>query len=224
MANIAVILAGAGVQDGSEIHEAILTLYFLDRLGAKVQCFAPNRPQAEVVHHVTGAVMAGQKRNILQESARIARGNIKPLTELDVHAWDGIIMPGGFGAAKNWCNYATHGVEMTVADDIAMVIMRAYASGIVMGCMCIAPVIFAKLMPGVQVTVGHACEASKHIDAWGGCHIEADAHEVVWDANWRVASVPAYMLASSIQEVAEGIDALCHVILRHTDHVAYEMA
>lgn len=224
MANIAVVLSGAGVQDGSEIHEATLTLYFLECLGVNVQCFAPNRPQHHVVHHVTGEPVPDQKRNILQESARIARGDVLPLTALDVNAWDAILLPGGFGAAKNWCDYAFKGEKMTVADDMAILIMRAYASGKVLGCMCIAPVILARLLPGVQVTVGHACEASKHIEIWGGRHIEAAVDEVVWDDNHRVASVPAYMLAQSIQEVATGIEALCHVVLRHLDRSEPAMA
>ena len=213
MTNIAVILAGSGAKDGSEIHEATLTLYFLDLLNAHVQCYAPNRPQLHVVNHVNDATSDQPPRHILEESARIARGNVKPIDEIDLSQYDAIIFPGGFGAAKNLCDYALKGADCSVQDDVARVVTAAHAAGKVLGFICIAPVIAAKLIPGVTVTVGQPCDTASHIESWGATHQTATVNESVWDAANRVASTPAYMLGPSIKDVASGIESLCKTVV-----------
>jgi enhancing lycopene biosynthesis protein 2 len=213
MSNVAVILAGSGVNDGSEIHEATLTLYFLDEAGANVQIFAPDRPQHHVVNHLRDHESFGEKRNILTESARIARGNAKPLNELNMNAFDAIIFPGGFGAAKNLCSYALEGANFSVHEDIANIITQAHEAKKVLGFICIAPVMAAKLIPGVCVTVGSASDTSKHIEQLGAMHQSCRVDEVVWDEEHRVASTPAYMVGTSIKDIGAGIKAMCEVVM-----------
>ena len=72
MKKIAVVLSGSGVYDGSEIHEAVLSLLAIEKHGAQWHCFAPNINQHHVINHITGAEM-DTTRNVLIESARIAR-------------------------------------------------------------------------------------------------------------------------------------------------------
>ena len=212
MPNVAVILAGCGVKDGSEIHEATLTLYFLDQLGANVDIYAPNRPQYHVVDHVNDKPDMNQQRNILQEAARIARGNVTSLTELNVNDYDAIVFPGGFGAAKNLCDYAINGLNMSVEDDVANVITAAHEANKILGFICIAPVMAAKLISDVTVTVGDDSDTAKHIEQLGGYHQVAPVSAVVWDETNRVASTPAYMSGESIKDIGEGIKALCELV------------
>ena len=216
MSNVAVILAGCGVKDGSEIHEATLTLYFLDEAGANVLIFAPNRSQYHVVDHQTDEESLGEKRNILTESARIARGNANPLSELNIDAFDAIVFPGGFGAAKNLCNYAVEGPNLSVQEDIADIIIRAHVAKKILGFICIAPVMAAKLIPGVCVTVGGPSDTAKHIEQLGAIHQNSQVDEVVWDEAHRVASTPAYMVGPSIKDIGSGIKALCDVVVAKT--------
>ena len=213
MSNVAVILAGCGVKDGSEIHEATLALYFLDEAGANVQIFAPDRPQHHVVNHQTDDESLSEKRNILTESARIARGNVSPLSELNIDAFNAIIFPGGFGAAKNLCNYALEGANFSVQEDIASIITQAHEANKVLGFICISPVMAAKLIPGVCVTVGGASDTSKHIEQLGAIHQISQVDEVVWDEQHRVASTAAYMVGTSIKDIGAGIKALCDVVM-----------
>ena len=214
MSHIAMVLAGSGVKDGSEIHEATLALYFLERLGATVQCYAPNREQVHVINHLTDDTQP-TSRHILEESARIARGNVKPVDTLDVTTYDAIIFPGGFGAAKNLCDYAFKGAECSVAPDIAPLITQAHTLKKVLGFMCIAPVIAAKLIPGVTVTVGQECDTAQHIEQLGGIHQISNVDDAIWDDHNKVASTAAYMLGSSIKEVATGIEAFCELVYQH---------
>ena len=215
MTTIAVILSGCGVKDGSEIHEATLALYFLDKLGATVKCFAPNRAQAHVVNHHNDQADDTSNRNILQEAARIARGEIAALDTLDVSQFDAIIFPGGFGAAKNLCDYAFKGADFSVQPDIASLITQAHQQKITMGFLCIAPMLAAKLIPGVTVTVGQAGDTAEHITQLGGIHQVAKVSEVVWDEKNKVASTPAYMLGPSISAIGTGIEALCQSVVQH---------
>ena len=213
MSNVAVILAGCGVKDGSEIHEATLTLYFLDQLGANVQVFAPNRAQHHVIDHHSEEENGAVQRNILTEAARIARGDIKPITELNVNDYDAIIFPGGFGAAKNLCDYAFQGPNLTVQEDVKAVIINAHDAQKVLGFICIAPVMAAKLIPGVTVTVGGPSDTAQHIQELGAIHQVCNVDEVVWDEEHLIASTPAYMVGPSISDIGSGIKALCEVVL-----------
>ncbi|KAF5907997.1 ES1 protein, mitochondrial-like, partial [Clarias magur] len=154
---VAVILAGCGVYDGTEIHEASAILVHLSRAGAKVQMFAPNAEMMHVVNHCEGKPVA-DKRNVMQESARIARGDITDLAKLDVSNHDAVIFPGGFGAAKNLSDWATKGKDFSVKPLVEKVIKSFHQAGKPLGMCCISPVLAAKTVPGCELTVGHDTE------------------------------------------------------------------
>ncbi|MGM0703064.1 MAG: isoprenoid biosynthesis glyoxalase ElbB [Pseudomonadota bacterium] len=203
---VAVILSGCGVQDGSEIYETTLTLLRLDQLGIGYHCFAPNVSQQEVVDHCRGEVADGESRNVLVEAARLARGDIASLETLDAEDYDAVILPGGFGAAKTLSNFAAAGSDMEVLEALAEVVGDFHAARKPIGLMCIAPALSPKLLgPGVAVTVGHDPGVAGAISAMGGLHRSCGVEDIVVDFENRVVSTPAYMLATRISEAATGI-------------------
>lgn len=204
---VAVVLAGCGVNDGSEIHEAVLTLLALDRRGATYQCFAPNIEQMHVVNHVTGQPSVGEKRNVMVEAARIARGNIRDLATARAQDFDAMIVPGGFGAAKNLCDFAVKGSAMTVQPDFLRFAQAMRDAKKPIGLICISPTMAAKIFgEGVQCTIGHDAETAAAIEAMGGKHIKCPVEKAVVDERNKLVSTPAYMLAKTVSEVAKGID------------------
>ncbi|MNZ80897.1 isoprenoid biosynthesis glyoxalase ElbB [Pseudomonas alkylphenolica] len=213
---VAVILSGCGVFDGAEIHESVITLLRLDQRGAEVQCFAPNIAQMHVLNHLTGEEMP-ESRNVLVESARIARGNIKDLREADAKDFDALIVPGGFGAAKNLSNFAVEGPGCSVHPDV-LALAEAFAeAGKPVGLICISPALAAKIYgPGVVCTIGNDADTSAAIVKMGGTHEECDVHDIVEDTQRKLVSTPAYMLAQSISEAAGGIYKLVDRVLELT--------
>ena len=207
MPKIAVILSGCGVYDGAEIHESVITLLALDRAGAEVVCAAPDIAQMHVVDHARGEP-TGETRNVAVESSRIARGPVVSLGDLDVAGVDGIVFPGGFGAAKNLSDYAVNGPDMTVDPQVERVVREARAAGKPLAFLCIAPVIAARLLPGVRVTIGADPGTAEHIGALGGRHVECPVDDFVEDEEQNVLTAPAYMLGPGIKEVAAGIERL----------------
>ncbi|TVP50722.1 MAG: isoprenoid biosynthesis protein ElbB [Halomonas sp.] len=203
---VAVILAGCGVYDGSEIYETTLTLLRLDQLGLGYRCFAPDIDQHHVVNHLTQEEAEGEQRNVLQESARLARGEISPLSELAADEFDAVIIPGGFGVAKNLSDFASASDNMQVLEALkeALVGFREEAKPI--GLMCIAPVMVPRLLgEGIAVTVGSDPAVSGAISAMGGLHRSCGVEDIVVDLEHRVVTTPAYMLATRISEAATGI-------------------
>ncbi|WP_110970736.1 isoprenoid biosynthesis glyoxalase ElbB [Pseudomonas huaxiensis] len=213
---VAVILSGCGVYDGAEIHESVITLLRLDQRGAQVQCFAPNIAQLHVINHLTGEEMP-ESRNVLVESARIARGNIKDLREADANDFDALIVPGGFGSAKNLSNLLLEGANCTVHPDV-LALAEAFAeAGKPVGLICISPALAAKIYgPGVVCTIGNDAEISAAIVKMGGTHEECDVHGIVEDTARKLVSTPAYMLAQSISDAAGGIYKLVDRVLELT--------
>ena len=213
---IAVILSGCGVYDGAEIHESVITLLRLDQRGAKVQCFAPNIAQLHVINHLTGEEMP-ESRNVLVESARIARGEIKDIREAKVEDFDALIVPGGFGAAKNLSNFATDGTACTVQADV-LALAEAFAeAGKPIGLMCISPAIAAKIYgPGVTCTIGKDEATAAAVTKMGAIHEECEVTEIVEDKARKLVSTPAYMLAQSISEAASGINKMIDRVLELT--------
>ena len=211
--HVAVILSGSGVYDGSEIHEAVLTLLALQKQGAAVQCFAPNVEQMHVINHLNGDVME-ETRNVLVESARIARGNVKDLAEFQVRDFDALIFPGGFGAAKNLSSFAIDGADCTVNKDVTKAVVDTSAAGKVIGAMCIAPVILAKLVPGTSLTVGAAGDASQATEAMGATHTVTTHAEVIVDDEKKIVTTPCYMLDADIAQIEQGAAALVKAVLR----------
>jgi enhancing lycopene biosynthesis protein 2 len=213
---IAVILSGCGVYDGAEIHESVITLLRLDQRGAQVQCFAPNIAQLHVINHLTGEEMP-ESRNVLVESARIARGNIKDIREADVEDFDALIVPGGFGAAKNLSNFAVEGAGCTVQPEV-LALAEAFAeAGKPVGLICISPALAAKIYgPGVTCTIGNDADTAAAMNKMGATHADCAVTDIVEDKARKLVSTPAYMLAQSISEAASGINKLVDRILELT--------
>ena len=206
MAKVAVVLSGCGVYDGAEINEAVLTLLSLEQQGASYQCFAPDREQMHVINHLTGEPVAGESRNVLVEAARIARGNIKPLTEATVADFDALVVPGGFGAAKNLCDFAVAGAQMTVQADFLALARDFHQAGKPIGLICIAPVMSAAICgEGSRCTIGNEAEVAAAIEAMGGEHLECPVSEARVDTEKKLVTTPAYMLAGSVSEAYAGI-------------------
>ncbi|WP_341304307.1 isoprenoid biosynthesis glyoxalase ElbB [Pseudomonas sp. TMP25] len=210
---VAVILSGCGVYDGAEIHESVITLLRLDQRGAQVQCFAPNVAQLHVVDHYSGDEM-NETRNVLVESARIARGNIKDVKALHVGDFDALIMPGGFGVAKNLSDFAISGANCTVQPDVLSAAQAFVKAGKPVGLMCIAPALAAKIFgAGVICTIGNDPETAATLVQMGVEHHECAVSDIVEDAERKLVSTPAYMVAQSISEAASGINKLVDRVL-----------
>ena len=206
MTTVAVVLSGCGVYDGAEINEAVLTLLSLEQQGASYQCFAPDRAQMHVINHLTGEPVPGETRNVLVEAARIARGNIKPLTEARPADFDALLVPGGFGAAKNLCDFAVAGAEMTVQDDFLTLARGFHAAGKPIGLICIAPVMASAICgEGTECTIGNDAATAAAIGAMGGVHLECPVTEARVDRARKMVTTPAYMLAGSVSEAYAGI-------------------
>lgn len=200
---IAFVLSGCGVKDGSEIHEAVAALIALDMAGYKVIFTAPDVEQAATVDHSTENT-EGVARNALKEGARIARGNILPLSDLRPEDYDAVVFPGGFGAALTLCSFASDGPECSVNSEVESLIKAALLSGKPIAAMCIAPVILARTIPGAKLTIGSHPETAAAIGAMGAVHVNCPVEESVVDVDRKLVTTPAYMLASGPAEVFEG--------------------
>lgn len=209
---IAVVLAGSGVYDGSEIHETTLSLYAISKNEGTYQIFAPNIDQHHVVNHLTGEEMA-ETRNVLVESARIARGDIKDLAEFDVNNFDAIIFPGGFGVAKNLCSLAFDGANCKVNSDVETVLKEMHAASKPIGALCIAPALIAKVITGSEVTIGADEGTAGAIEAMGSHHKQAGHGEVVIDTKNKIVSTPCYMLESTIAQIGEGAENVVKMLM-----------
>jgi len=208
----AVILSGCGVYDGSEIHEATLTLYSIAKNGGTYEIFAPDMQQFHVINHITGEEM-GEKRNVLVESARIARGKINPLNEFDINDFEALIFPGGFGAAKNLSTYGIDGVNFTINIEVRSAVTNMVAAGKPIGALCITPVVIAKLLSDVELTIGLDQSTITDIENMGAKHIKAGPTEIVIDWNKKVIATPCYMLESPIDQIAQGINNVVKAII-----------
>lgn len=210
--SFAVVLSGCGVFDGAEIHESVMTLLALDQQSCKYVIFAPDIEQMHVVNHITGKP-ENEKRNVLTESARIARGSIKPLSEYSADNFDGIIFPGGFGAAKNLSTYAIDGANCSVNSDVERAVLETRKKGKVIGAMCISPVIIAKILGKVQVTIGTDADTAKNIESMGALHQKCERGEVAIDKHNKIATTPCYMVESSIKHIYDGACNLVKALL-----------
>lgn len=206
MKKVAVILSGCGVFDGTEIHEAVISLLALARQGAQVQCFAPNVPQQHVINHLTGEVST-ESRNVLVEAARIVRGQIRDVAELDAADYDALLLPGGFGAAKNLCDFATKGADCQIQPDVLKACQSFAKARKPAAYICIAPAMIPLIYgAGTLATIGHDEATANAIEAMGGSHLNCPVSEFVVDQERKVISTPAYMLAQNIVEAADGIE------------------
>lgn len=214
MKKVALILAGCGVYDGSEIYESVLTMLSLENHDASYQCFAPDIDQLHVVNHLSGEVVEGERRNVLVESARLARGRVKDLSEAKVADFDALIVPGGFGVAKNLSDFAVKGADMNVQPEVLSFIRAVHAAAKPVGLICIAPTMAAKIFgPGVKCTIGSDADTAAAITAMGGSHQACAVEEVCIDEGNKLVTTPAYMLAGSIAEAARGINRCVREVL-----------
>lgn len=217
MKKFAVILAGCGRKDGSEINEAITLLLSIEQHHCEYQCFAPNRPQTEVIDHLTDK-QTKEKRNILTEAARLARSKILPVEEFKAEDFDGLLFSGGYGVAKNLCNYAYKGAEMEVQPDVARAILEMHEAKKPIGGMCIAPVMFAKLLPGVCVTLGNeGTPDAENIRKMGAYHVQTEHGDVCADNELLVFTTPAYMLDATLKDVYDGAYNLVECVVDYLD-------
>lgn len=212
---IGVVLSGCGHQDGAEIHEATLTLWAIHKHGSDFQCFAPDIPQHHVLNHITGKEM-NEQRNVLIESARIARGRIKDLKEFNPEEFDALILPGGVGAAKNLCTYAFAGTECTVNPDLERAIQAMHDAGKPIGALCIAPVILAKVLGPVELTAGRDESTADNVQRMGAHHIATGHGEIVVDRKNKIVTTPCYMLESRVDQIADGAENLVKAVLELT--------
>lgn len=217
MANVGVILSGCGVMDGSEIHEAVLILLSLSQRGATYQCIAPDQP-APAINHATKHAEK-EPRNIFAESARIARGEIVKLSDVKGDQYDAFILPGGFGAAKNLCNFATNGPECEVDPEVLRVLTEAHKAHKPLGFACISPVVAAKVFgaESPKLTIGNDEETAAGIEAMGAKHVTCDVKDIVADETHRIVSTPAYMEAKNLTELHVGLDKLVAQVLEWAD-------
>ena len=214
MSKVAVVLAGCGVYDGAEINEAVLTLLSLEQQGASYQCFAPDIEQMHVINHLSGEPMAGERRNVLVEAARIARGNIKALDALKVEEFDALLVPGGFGAAKNLSNFAVAGAAMEVLPEFLEIARGFHRAGKPIGLICIAPVMTAAIFgEGAQCTIGNDADTAAAIEAMGAQHLACPVSEARVDSERKLVTTPAYMLAGSVSEAYGGISECVREVL-----------
>jgi len=213
MKKFAVVLSGNGVYDGAEIHEATMTLYAIMKNGAEYEIFAPDIPQHHVINHITGDEMK-ETRNVLIESARIARGNIKALSEFDAADFDAIIFPGGFGAAKNLSSFAFDGTDCTVNADVEKSILAMVKAGKPIGALCISPAIMAKVLEGAKLTIGSDKGTAEAIEKMGATHKTTTHGEVVVDEGFKLVTTPCYMLDATILNIADGADNVVKTIMK----------
>ncbi len=212
MKKFAVVLSGCGVYDGAEIHEATLSMYAIAKQGAIYEVFAPDIPQHHVVNHITGQEMQ-ETRNVLVESARIARGQIKPLNEFRPADFDVLLFPGGFGAAKNLSSFAFDGPDCTVNPDVEAAIKGMHQAGKPIGALCISPVLLARILGEVTLTIGTDQGTADAVTKLGATHKGTDHGQVIVDEKNNLFTTPCYMLDANIAQIGDGAENIVKEIL-----------
>lgn len=209
----AVVLSGCGVFDGSEIHEAVMTLYAITLNGCSYQVFAPDIPQHHVINHTNGKI-TNESRNVMVESARISRGNIKPLSEFRPELYDALVFPGGYGVAKNLSTWAFDGIDCNVIDEVSRAIKGMHAQRKPIGALCISPVLMAKTLGNVTITLGKDASTAKAVESIGAKHLQTGHAQVVMDERNMLFTTPCYMLDATIVDIADGAKAIVTEMLK----------
>ena len=212
MKTFALVLSGCGVYDGAEVHESVTAMLAICRSGHKYQVFAPDIPQYHVINHLSCEAMP-EVRNVLVETARIARGNVQALSLFDASQYDALLFAGGYGAAKNLSDFAFKDKDYNVTEQVANAIKSMHSAGKPIGAMCIAPLLIAHTISGVELTLGEKCAASEAAEKYGAKHIVTAHGEVVVDKKNKVATTPSYMLNATIAQVAEGAEKIVDELL-----------
>lgn len=223
--NIAVLLAGSGVYDGSEIHEAVLTLLALDEAGATYQCVAPDKPQFHVINHLTGEPMS-ESRNVLLESARIARGKVKALKDMKASDFDALIIPGGFGAAKNLNEWAIKGPDGAIDPEVKAFILDFMRLNKPIGAMCMGPTVVAQALAGSdyhpQLTVGSTAAPSPYdiaaisagMERMGSKAVMRTVQQIEVDVTHKIVTAPCYMMEARISDIRLNTNQLVDALLK----------
>lgn len=215
MKKFAVLLSGCGVFDGSEIYESVITFLALERHGVKYQCFAPDIQQLHVIDHTNGEPVDGMNRNVLTESARLARGEIKAISDLNVEEFDALLVPGGFGAAKNFSDFALNGADAAPNEDVVRFCREFKKADKPAGYMCIAPSILPFVYgPGIKLTIGDHADFADALNRMKADHHNCPVDDIVVDEQNQVVTTPAYMLAGSLSEAQQGIDKLVEQVIK----------
>lgn len=212
MKKFAVILNGCGHLDGSEIHESVMTLLAIDRNDCSYTVFAPDLPQYHVVNHLTRQPMEGS-RNMMVEAARIARGAVREISEYRPEDFDALILPGGFGVAKNLFTYAFDGVKAKVLDSVRDAVVSTHKAGKPIGGLCIAPVLLSKILGDITVTVGADPDTINDVEKMGASHIKTQITEVICDKQNMIFTTPCYMLEATISNIADSAENLIEKML-----------
>jgi len=213
MKKFAIVLAGCGVYDGAEIHEAVMTMLAVNINGGEYELFAPDIEQHHVVNHLTGKEMK-ETRNVLTEAARIARGKINPLPTLDPEKFDAVVLPGGFGVAKNLCTFAFDGAACKVNNDLENILLRFHSMAKPIGAMCISPVILARIFKNSKLTIGNDSGTAAAVEKMGALHTITTHCEVVSDLPNKIFTTPCYMLDASVVQIFEGTNNLIREMMK----------
>lgn len=213
MKKFAVVLSGCGVFDGAEIHEATLSLLAIAKKGCSYEIFAPDMKQHHVINHLSGKEME-ETRNVLVESARIARGSIQDLKQFEPEAYDGLLFPGGFGAAKNLSSWAFNGADASVLPEVEEAIGGMVKLGKPVGALCISPVIMAKVLGEVMLTIGDDQGTIDALESLGASHVSTTHGEVVVDNDHKLVTTPCYMLDATIVQIEEGANKVVDAMLK----------
>ncbi len=211
----AVILSGCGHFDGAEIRESVLTLLALDTQEAQYEIFAPNEDQFHTLNHLSGDELPNN-RNVLEESSRIARGNIKDLNQLNSEDFSGLLIPGGFGVAKNFCTFAFKGSEAEVNSLVSKTINDFYNAKKPIGAICIAPALLALVLGkhGIEVTIGNDEGTATEVEKTGAKHINCGKDEFHLDQKHKIATTPAYMYDDNkLNLVQKGISSVVENVI-----------
>jgi enhancing lycopene biosynthesis protein 2 len=214
---IGVVLSGCGVMDGAEIHESVLTLLAIDREGAQAVCMAPDMQQMHVINHLNNSEVPGERRNVLVEAARIARGNIRNVKDVKMEEIDALVFPGGYGAAKNLCDFAVKGENCHVQPDVVRLAREMVKAKKPIGVVCIAPALMAKVAQElgirIKLTIGNDRGTAETLKKMGIEHVDTPVTDITIDREHKIVSTPAYMLAHRISEAATGIEKLVKTVI-----------
>jgi enhancing lycopene biosynthesis protein 2 len=187
----------------------------LDKCGVEIELFAPDIEQYHTVDHDSGKEL-DQKRNVLVEAARIARGKIKKLKDADSSKLDGIIIPGGFGVAKNLSTFAFEGARAKVNSDFEKLVKNMFNEKKPIGAICISPAVLCLILKdkGIHVTIGNDRATVEEISRLGAHHVVTSADGFYVDGDNKIVSTPAYMYEeTTISKVSKGIEGCISAVV-----------
>ncbi len=208
MKKIALLLSGCGYLDGTEVTECVSTIIKLSELGTKWTPFSISKSYSPTSHFAPEHSPPGPL-NCLEESARITRSQMTDLKEIRVKDYDALVIPGGYGVAKNFCSWALDGPSCSVDKNVKSVIEEFHSLSLPIGAWCIAPALVSRVLGqhNIQVTIGNDTETAAGIEKTGAIHVPCSVTDFVTDRENKIISTPAYMLQAQPHEVFQGISS-----------------